>query len=176
MGILKIPLPVKLICGITYSEKINIKDIYDILHYDYGDIDSFSKVYNFKYTKYYEKEMPGELKKVYISFKNLVTAETLPEIKTRTNLFEKIFAVKGKRVVNLDPGYIEKAKLILVTTKDFSHRIYIGSGIFGDLQYRMKDGRYQINEWTYPDYRKKEVLEFFLTVRNKYCRDLVNAK
>ena len=176
MGILKIPILVKLICAITFSKKINIEDIYDTLHHAYGDIDSFSRVYNFKYTKYYEKEMTGELKKVYISFKPLVTAETLPEIKTRTNLFEKMFAVNSKRVVNLDPGYIEKAKLILVTTKDFSHRIYLGSGIFGDLQYRLKDGHYQISEWTYPDYREKEVLEFFLNVRNKYCKDLVNEK
>ena len=170
MGSLKVPLFVKLICAITYSKKIDIEIIYNLLQENYGDIDSISTKYSFVYTKYYEKEMEGDLEKVYISFKNLVAAENLPEIKTTTNLLEKRFANKGKRNVNLDPGYIEKAKLILVTTKDFSHRIYIGSGIFADLQYRMKDGRFQINEWTYPDYREKEILDFFLNVRNKYCK------
>ena len=85
---------------------------------------------------------------------------------------EKKYSKENRRTINIDPGYIEKAKFILVTTKNYSHRIYLGSGIFADLQYRMKDGKFQVHEWTYPDYRQKKIINFFNQTRSTYLVQL----
>ena len=37
------------------------------------------------------------------------------------------------RPLNLDPGYITLAKLVLASTKDHAHRIYLGQGIFAEV-------------------------------------------
>jgi hypothetical protein len=149
-----------------------VDDVLVILKGKLGEIDLKSKIFDFVYTDYYQKEMGDQLKKVYISFEPLFYSEKMPEIKIYTNLLEKQFSVGNKRKVNLDPGYIEKAKLILVTTKNYSHRIYLGSGIFGDLQYRMMSGSFQWTDWTYPDYKEDEVVHFFKRVRDRYCREV----
>jgi len=137
-----------------------------------GQIDLQSAIFNFQHTRYYEKEMGANLTKQYISFQSLIEAERLPEIKISTNLLEKQFLNHQNRTVNLDPGYIEKAKLILATTKNFSHRIYLGSGIFGDLQYRFRQHTFTVHEWTYPDYREAAVIAFFNQVREQYCAEV----
>ena len=172
LGKLKIPKPVKLICAVTLSEEIDYLEINSILEKNFGKIDLQSEIFNFIHTHYYEKEMGKELKKYYMSFAELISAEKTPEIKIKTNKIEKGFSNNNKRKINLDPGYIEKPKLILLSTKDFSHRIYLGSGIFGDLQYRMVGGQYQFNEWTYPDYKEEKVRHFFRRVRDRYCREV----
>ena len=48
--------------------------------------------------------------------------------KTNWRRISKTPATNVKRPVNLDPGYIEQAKVILASTKNFYHRIYLGRG------------------------------------------------
>ncbi len=73
-----------------------------------------------------------------------------------------------RRRVNLDPGYLIASKLVLATTKDFAHRIYLGQGIYGEvtLNYRRGQG-WQPHPWTYADYRSPLALEFFALVRKE---------
>src|SRR5207248_11077554 len=95
-------------------------------------------------------------------------ADELPEIKRQMNLFEEEMAPlfqSTKRPVNLDPGYIEQAKVVLASTKNFYHRIYLGRGIFGEVTMHFKNNTYQFFPWTYPDYQSKDYQEFFLRVR-----------
>ncbi|HNY92028.1 MAG TPA: DUF4416 family protein, partial [bacterium] len=77
----------------------------------------------------------------------------------------------GRRRVNLDPGYSEAAKLVLATTKNFGHRIYLGQGIYGDVQLFWRKGRFQSNPWTYPDYLEAKSLEFFSALRQDYLKE-----
>jgi len=172
LGKVKIPKPVKLICAVTFSDDINCEKINSILENNFEKIDLQSEIFDFIHTHYYEKEMGENLKKYYMSFVELIEAEKVTEIKIKTNIIEKQFSNDEKRQINLDPGYIEKPKLILLSTKDFSHRIYLGSGIYGDLQYRMVGGQYQFNEWTYPDYKEDKIRHFFSRVRDRYCREV----
>jgi hypothetical protein len=173
MGILKLPLPVKLICAVTFTVHINRNDLFEAISSKIGGIDLRSPEFDFRHTDYYEKEMGKNLVKQYLSFVRLVNGEELPQIKIKTNILEKRFAYKKQqRTVNLDPGYLEKAKMILASTKNFSHRVYLGGGIFGDLQYRFRRGTFTPNEWTYPDYRENEVISFFNSVREKYCTEV----
>ena len=73
-----------------------------------------------------------------------------------------------KRRVNIDPGYISDSKLILTTTKDYFHRIYLGHGIYAEVTLRWRKGGFEPFEWTYPDYRSKEYIKILNTIRNNY--------
>jgi len=94
--------------------------------------------------------------------------EGLAGIKHRTNLLESELAVEGRRGVNLDPGIVNDSRLILATTKDFAHRVYLGSGIYAEVTLIFKDGAFRPQEWTYPDYKSREALEFVLRARERY--------
>ena len=65
---------------------------------------------------------------------------------------------------------------MLATTKNFSHRIYLGAGIFGDVQYRFIRGTFTINEWTYPDYREELAITFFNKAREIYLHQLESGE
>ena len=168
MGEIRAVPRVNLITAVCYSSSCNIDNILDLLQERYGSIDIKSEVFQFKHTLYYEQEMGSELKKLFCSFENLIEHMDIVDIKRHTNDIEDSFAKDKHRIVNLDPGYVEMAKLILATTKNYSHRIYLGKGIYGDVQLFWRHGYYQENPWTYPDYKEKATKEFFSKVRTSY--------
>ena len=91
------------------------------------------------------------------------------DIKLKTNKIEdEVFTESGKRMVNIDPGYLTSAKVVLATTKNFQHRIYINRGIYAEVTLRyMKDG-FSPWEWTFKDYKRKETIDFFNELRILY--------
>ena len=175
MGEIKKYLPVKLIMGVTTGDTALWEDVRPVLVGKYSAIDHELDWYDFEHTDYYRSEMGGALKKRFVSFQKPVPAETLPDIKLATNALENRHAIDGKRCINLDPGYICTPKLVLATTKDFAHRIYLGKGVFGDIHLKFLAGRFQPQEWTYPDYREPFVLAFFEEVRGIYMESLKNV-
>ena len=97
--------------------------------------------------------MGDNLFRKLISFEKLIKPETLSDIKLFTNSIEnEHLAEGGKRIVNIDPGYISLEKLVLATGKNFAHRIYLRNGIYADLTLVYKNGDFQPLEWTFPDY------------------------
>ena len=103
-------------------------------------------------------------------------AGEVPGKVTLTNELEASTAHRGRRSVNYDPGYLEAAKLVLATTKNFDHRLYLGNGIYGDVQLRFRKGAFAAMDWTYPDYQQQSVLDFFHLVRSWYLRRLAFVK
>ena len=85
---------------------------------------------------------------------------------------EKKYEIESKRRINIDPGYISQAKLILATTKNYSHRIFIGKGIFGDVHMQFSNKSYRSQPWTYPDYKDEKNVTFFNNVRQRYLEQL----
>ena len=74
--------------------------------------------------------------------------------------------------MNIDPGYLTAARVVLASTKDFAHRLYLGKGIYGEvtLLYQKKD--FQALPWTYPDYRSEAYRQFFRELRRVYMAQL----
>jgi len=126
-----------------------------------GDILDKTDSIPFRYTDYYEKEMGNNLSRFFLLFEPLFQRELLPEIKLRTNNIETVFSSEGKRLVNLDPGYISLENIVLATTKGYSHRIYLDHGIYADLTLIFRNGTYKPLEWTYPDYGSEETIGIF---------------
>ena len=77
--------------------------------------------------------------------------------------------------MNLDPGLLELGKLILATTKDQAHRIYLRDGIFAEVTLRYHAGAWQPWPWTYADYREPALAEFLQEAREVYRMRLHNA-
>ena len=89
--------------------------------------------------------------RTFIFFKDLINRAEIADIKLRTNDIEAVLSTDGKRNVNIDPGYLTLANVILATTKGYSHRIYLGKGIYGEvtLLYKEKDKTFVPNIFTY---------------------------
>ncbi|MBD3380854.1 MAG: DUF4416 family protein [candidate division Zixibacteria bacterium] len=168
--------PVKLICGLIYHEIDILREVTEVMIENFGSIDNESDVFDFDHTDYYQDEMGDKLTRKFVSFEKLIQPDRLAEMKTRANQIETQFARKNNgsrgRCVNIDPGYIELSKLVLASTKNFSHRIYLDRGIYGEVTLIRKGDSFIELPWTYPDYLNPVTLEFLENVRNTYKTQL----
>src|SRR2546430_17137507 len=175
MGSIRIFNPVKLFVGVLVSDAELIALVREKLVEFYGTIDHESPVIPFDFTDYYSAEMGESIARVFFSFERLIEADRLAEIKRQTNNLEEEFKNKGhatKRPVNLDPGYVEHAKVVLASTKNFYHRMYLADGIFAEVTMHFRNNTFQFFPWTYPDYQSKDYQEFFLRMRPIYRSQL----
>jgi hypothetical protein len=160
---------VKLIAGlISNDEKLFAKIRLLMERRLRNSVDFESGKIDFNYTDYYNAEMGSGLKRKFLSFKRLVRLENIAKIKLLTNDIEKLFTSDGKRTINIDPGYIDMAKLVLFSTKDYSHRVHAGKGIFAEVALHYKDKCFNFWPWTYPDYKSDEYAQIFGKIRDIY--------
>jgi len=160
--------PVKLIVGVLFQRKVNLSAIEARLADAFGPIDFKSDTFDFTFTDYYAAEMGNDLRKQFYSFGRLIAPDSLADVKNAAIAIESDFADKGKRIVNIDPGYIEESKLVLASTKNFSHRIYLRDNIWAEVTLRYVRGKFISHDWTYPDYSQALAIEFLDRVREIY--------
>ncbi len=163
---------VKLIVGLLGGDEDLLRRARQLLVKRLGPVDLESDTWPFDQTDYYETEMGPELKRRFLSFERRIRPDMLAEIKRDTNGLEAKIAeeclVEGiPRPVNIDPGYLDLGKLVLATTKDRSHRIYIGQRTFAEVTLHFTQGKWQTWPWTYPDYHRPEYHAFFVQVRER---------
>jgi hypothetical protein len=171
MGSIRAFTPVKLFAGILAAQAPLIREAETLLSAEYGPVDHRSDVLSFDFTDYYRQETGDSILRVFLAFERLIDAHQLPEVKRRTNALEAGFSSRAtgvKRPVNIDPGYLENSKVVLASTKNFYHRIYLGQGIFGEVTLHFKAGAFQFFPWTYPDYQSPGYQKFFLELRRIY--------
>ncbi|MFH1369206.1 MAG: DUF4416 family protein [Elusimicrobiota bacterium] len=170
MGGINAVKPAKLFIGIIASSQEILSSAEKAIEEKWGAIDVKSAVVPFGFTDYYEKEMGKGLLRRWISFEKPVNPDELADIKLQTNGIEGKYAENSQRRVNLDPGYVELSKVVLASTKDFSHRIYIGKGIYAELTLLYKAKDFTALPWTYPDYQSPEAKKFLFACREKLKR------
>ena len=168
MGQIHKPPAVKLIAGFIFKQEGAYERAKNILQRKFGRIDFESEILAFTYTDYYKDEFGTDLKRRFVSFKKLVFPYSLAQIKIATNKIEQRLAKNSLRVVNIDPGYLTLAKLVLVSTKDYSHRIYLGRGIYAEITLIFKNGTFIPLDWTYLDYKTPEYISIFTQIRKIY--------
>ena len=128
--------------------------------------------YPFEQTQYYTATMGPQLRKKFLAFRVLVHPSQLVQDKRDTNDLESEYAERFRlsspepRPLNLDPGYVTLSKLVLASTKDFAHRIYLDRGIFAEITLSYHHGHWTSHPWTFPDY-SQPTYHPFLT----HCRD-----
>ncbi len=164
------PKPVKLLVGLLSGDPDLLRRARQLLVRRYGPVDLESDLWPFDQTDYYEPKMGPGLQRVFLSLERPIPPAHLAQVKLETNGMEREIGDQCllpdiPRPVNIDPGYIELSKLVLATTKDASHRVYLGEGIFAEVTLRYSHGGWQSHEWTYPDYGLAPAQAFFSTVR-----------
>jgi hypothetical protein len=175
MWTLKEPSPVKLIVGMLAADARCVQASRQAVLAEFGEPDFVSDEWQFRETEYYRKETGDNILRQFVTFSRLIEPGMLAEIKLRTNAIEEQLAAKPgasvPRPVNLDPGYIEPSKLVLASTKNFSHRVYIGCKMWAEVTLIYSNGWTPL-PWTYPDYRLKRYHQFFDKARERLVEQL----
>ena len=144
----------------------------------FGAIGLTSDTFEFAWTTYYNDSMGENLHKLFWAFETLIDPETLPYIKHQANAMELEYARQSshdvERPLNLDPGYITQSKLILASTKDHAHRIYLSNEIYAEMTLQYRGKQWQKLPWTYPDYQQSGYHEFFCQCRG-FLRERLKA-
>jgi hypothetical protein len=171
MGTIHHPLPVKLFIGMLSPEPSLLDSCTEILKNEFGPLDHESALLPWNRTDYYRDEMGPDILRKFLFFERIIDPGRLPPIKRFTNAMENSWAVQNgparRRRINLDPGYVTEAKVVLATTKDFAHRLYIGEDIYAEvtLRYNAKQRSFAPHEYTFPDYRTEDYLALFNRAR-----------
>lgn len=172
MGTIKTPSPVQFFASIIFNDSGILSHVMDELTTAIGPIEETTDHMVFSQSGYYAPEMGDHLMRCFVLFQPLLPRERLVEIKRGTNDIEGRHAREGRRSVNIDPGYIALEHVVLGTTKGFSHRIYLGEGIFADLTLMYENGTYRSLPWTYPDYAGAAITPLMIRWRDNYKRML----
>jgi hypothetical protein len=165
MAEIKQPQKILPVAGLIIAPAFDV-DISGELENLFGKLVLKSSCIPFKHTEYYGHEMGDDLSRQWVAFGDLVMPDALIEFKHQTNDIEKKYSNQtGGRMVNIDPGAVSLSNLILVSTKDYSHRIYLGRGIYAEVTLLYRQRQFVPLDWTYPDYREETALGFFAEAR-----------
>ena len=168
MGTAVIPPPAVLVAGVLWGDEDALARARSLAQKAFGPVVAQSDPFPFDpFTSYYAREMGDGLFRCHWCFEHPVPRGALAELKLTSNLLEAAVSEGGPRRVNLDPGLLTAESLVLATTKPYSHRIYLGKGIYAEVTLiRRRDG-YEPMPWTYPDYRDERTLRFLEGVRSR---------
>jgi hypothetical protein len=172
MGTARESQPVKLVASLLTGELVLLDPVREALVQIWGAIDFASPLFPFEHTSYYAAEFGPDLQRQIVTFALLIPPGDLPLIKRRTNELEADLAAAGRRRVNIDPGYVSLGKLVLASTKDHAHRLYLGQGVYGEVTLTYQRGRFRPWPWTYPDYASERYCELFDEIRRRYKAQL----
>lgn len=177
MGIIKPPPDGHPFFAIMFTSETHSAVIMDILGQKFGEPFPAGPVYRVTdFTDYYTKEFGVELKKQFVVFKTAVSLENFHQIKVWTNQLELERQSSNypgnQRWINLDPGYLEPSKLVLYSTKNYAHRVYLGNGIYAEVTMTYAKGDFHKLPWTYPDYYWETNRRYLAAIRAAIAKRL----
>lgn len=180
MGVPREPIPALLFTGLLSSDTTLLDVASRLLAERYGPLCRSSDVVPWVHTDYYAEEMGDRLYRQFILFDRPIDPGLLPDVKLGTNDLEREMAGSAagtRRRINLDPGYVTEAKVVLATTKDFSHRVYLRDGIYAEvtLVYRERERSFTTLSHTYPDFRSEMTITLMNEARKRLRRNLGRA-
>ena len=173
MGEIKPSLKAHPFFALMFTSEGHYGQIVNQLKKRFGEILGFGPVYKVSdFTDYYEEEFGLDLQKQMFVFREPRTLENFHDVKVWTNGLEISMRNKHNesRSVNIDPGYLEPSKLVLYSTKNFSHRVHVGKGIFAEVTIIYEHGKFKFLPWTYPDYSWERNIEFLLKMRREIVK------
>ncbi len=143
-----------------------------------GPADMVSPLFGFTQTEYYAASMGPALQRQFLSFRNLADPSHLAAWKLATNTLEAtLMRALGSpggpaRPINLDVGYITGAKLVLASTKDFAHRLYLRDGIFGEITMGFRRDQWVSHAFTFPDFKSGIYDDFLRSLRERHLQQV----
>lgn len=172
MGTPHSPSPVKLVVGLLAASDALLSAATHTLCARFGPLDAASAPIDWDASSYYSDEMGAALRRQFLSFEHLVPAGKLAGLKQLTNQMEATWQAPAGRQVNIDPGYIAATKLVLASTKDAAHRVYLSGGMYAEVALHFNNGSFRPHAHSYPDYAAAAAIAFFNRVRSDYLAQL----
>jgi hypothetical protein len=163
---LKAPSKARLVLAVMWSVDFDLSSrVLSELEKAFGKIKSKSAVFDFTHTAYYQKEMGVNLKKCFVEIDGLVDRDSLATHKLSAMAFEEKHLERASRKVNVDPLLVTSENVVIATSKNFPHRVYLRDGVYADLALTRRKGAFEALPWTYGDY--SEHVGFFETIYNQ---------
>jgi hypothetical protein len=172
MGTPAEPTPAKYFVGLLSADAELLSTVEQDLAETLGLIDARSEIFPWDASRYYENEMGRGLLRRFLSFLPLASPEELAAVKLKTQRTEANYSNGMGRRVNVDPGYVDVAKVVLASTKNAGHRLYLRSGIYAETTLLYYKAAFQPCHYTYPDFRWPQTLAFLHSVRDSYLEQL----
>ena len=174
MGTIHDPLQVLPITAIFSRHPQALAWAAEKIRAEWGEVALKSEPFAFEQTHYYDVTMGTSLRKQFLVTLPLMTPDELVERKHQSNAWEELYAREfphdEPRPLNIDPGYLDMGKLVLASSKDFAHRIYMARGIYAEITLFYRHGQWCDHPWTFPDYRENTYHPFF-----HQCRHLLRT-
>lgn len=170
------PIPVKLFCGVLYSDSSLLQQSQAILLEKYGAIDHQSEPYEFTITEYYRPEMDWPIYRIFWSFARLIDPKEIARIKIDCNEIEDQLAIDSNRKVNIDSGYLDYDKVVLASAKYNGQKVYLDLGIYADLTLHFEKKDFHPYPWTFPDFKNGHYNKTLLKIREIYKLQLKKSE
>lgn len=164
---------VKLITGVLYPDEPHLEWVAERLEEIFGSVERTLSGILFDHTDYY-REIAPRLFRGFFSFSGLWPAGGLADWKRASCELEKRSG--PTRTVNIDPGYVDGARLVLASTKDHAHRIYLREGIFAEVTLRYSGKAWHPYDHTFPDFASGIYDTFLDAARTDWLRDVKSEK
>ena len=134
-----------------------------------------SRLFPFLESAYYQRTMGDSLKKQFAILSPWYDPAELPSHKVLMQDWENDLQENGSytepRPLNIDPGYMSMTKLVLASTKNREHRLYLRDGIYAEVTLAFRDQEWQPMSWTYPDYQREDFRLFFQDCRSHLAKN-----
>ena len=163
----KIKLIVAILAAPNPELNSDLAEVLHLLSEVFGSIDFVGSKHPFDCTNYYESEMGCNLTRTIASFTGPHPADLLPDAKLACIELEKGLAINSSRTVNLDVGYLDHHKVILASTKEAGHKIYLRDGIYADMVARYANKQFEALAWSFPDFKDGRYNEDLLSIRQR---------
>jgi hypothetical protein len=178
MGRILTPPPGKLIVSAIYGHIDAVADALKLLEKQFGRIQFETLDIPYTDTEKYAEEMGNGLQRRFFSFEREARRDSLPDIKPALTRIEEQLGDRVDdytfRTVNLDPGILTPANLTMASNREYNYRIYLGKGVFADIQLIWARGQFTRLPWTNPDFYHDEAIDFFVRARETF--DLVSEE
>lgn len=194
MGLIKKSPPSVRFVAVFSAEDRFLRIALERLEAHWGKIASLGQAFDFVESPYYLRTMlvprpsetsldrtPRALRKQMALFADPYDPAELAADKLQSNRWERDWTEEltlsqddSKRLVNIDPGYLSMTKLVLASTKNREHRIYLRDGIYAEVTLAFRDQVWTSMPWTYADYQRPDVLEFLKLARKGFTSNLAS--
>lgn len=166
------PLCVQFIAA--FSKHVAALDwLWDRVSTKWGPVWVVSEPFEFRESEYYRSSMGDGLKKQFAILSHWYDPALLASHKLESNEWELEFAqmqlCEEERPLNIDPGYMTMTKIVLASTKNREHRIYLRDGIYAEVTLAYRGQQWQGMPWTYPDYLRDDFRTFFRAARTPFA-------
>jgi len=162
------PRPARLVVSAIYRDEPRFEEGVSRVEAAVGPVRAVGGRLPFDRTDYYRREMGAPLFRRFLTASRAVPRDTLAAIKVAMGSIEAELSEGGRRTVNLDPGLLTPESFILATGKNYTHRVYLGEGVFADLTLVCRGGEFHPLPWTYPDYASEGILSLLRELRREH--------